>query len=79
MTRRPSIASLASLSAILLLLTNNRLVTVSLGGSMLVTLCVLMWERKHSNPFLARIAEKFLLLEFTAIAICCVIRFIALI
>lgn len=79
MTRRPNRASLASLSAILLLLTNNWLVTVSLGGSMFVTLCVLMWEKKHPNPFLARIAEKFLLLEFTAIAICCAIRFIGLI
>ena len=79
MAGRPNRASLASLSAILLLLANNRLVTVSLGGSMFVTLCVLMWERKHSNPFLAGIAEHFLLLEFAAIAICCAMRFIGLI
>lgn len=46
---------------------------------MFVTLCVLMWERKHSNPFLAGIAENFLLLEFAAIAICCAMRFIGII
>ncbi len=45
---------------------------------MCVTLCVLMWEKKHPNPFLARIAENFLLLEFVALVICCLLAFIGI-
>lgn len=78
MTRRPSRASLASLSAILLLLADNRLVAVSLGGSMIATLCVLMWENNHPNPLLARAASNLFLLEFVAVVICCLLAFIGI-
>lgn len=76
--KRPNRASIAALASILLLLADNWLVTVSLGGPMIATLCVLMWEKNHPNPLLARAASDLFLLEFVALAICCLLALIGI-